>query len=176
MRECRTSGSVRGVPSNGHPYRNRTSQCEFTGCRLNIATARPRQPTSRPRTHPPKRGAMTRMMRAASNSCEKGSSIALSICMALAVSLSAPQETFTRGTGRMGWEMVVKRATCYWIISGRKAPGQLDPRRDLADDQFPTRWLANRYPEGAHGGRSWRRRLPQTGLRRPRRNANWRPG
>ena len=23
MRECRTSGSVRGVPSNGHPYRNR---------------------------------------------------------------------------------------------------------------------------------------------------------
>ncbi len=22
MRECRTSGSVRGVPSNGHPYRN----------------------------------------------------------------------------------------------------------------------------------------------------------
>jgi hypothetical protein len=22
MRECRTSGSVRGVPRNGHPYRN----------------------------------------------------------------------------------------------------------------------------------------------------------
>ena len=25
MRECRTSGSVRGVPSNGHPYRNRAA-------------------------------------------------------------------------------------------------------------------------------------------------------
>ena len=24
MRECRTSGSVRGVPSNGHPYRNQS--------------------------------------------------------------------------------------------------------------------------------------------------------
>src|SRR6516162_9452230 len=34
--------------------------------------------------------------------------------------LHAPQETFTTGpkTGRMGWEMVVERATCYWIISG----------------------------------------------------------
>jgi hypothetical protein len=27
MRECRTSGSVRGVPSNGHPYRNPDAYC-----------------------------------------------------------------------------------------------------------------------------------------------------
>jgi hypothetical protein len=27
MRECRTSGSVRGVPSNGHPYRNHGNAC-----------------------------------------------------------------------------------------------------------------------------------------------------
>jgi len=36
---------------------------------------------------------------------------------------------------------VTKPATCYWIISGLNAPGQLDPRRDLADDQFqPDGW------------------------------------
>ncbi len=27
MRECRTSGSVRGAPSNGHPYRNPMGRC-----------------------------------------------------------------------------------------------------------------------------------------------------
>ena len=32
MRECRTSGSVRGVLSNGHPYRNLAE-----GCHLYIA-------------------------------------------------------------------------------------------------------------------------------------------
>jgi hypothetical protein len=49
------------------------------------------------------------------------------------LSLSGPQETFTTGpkTGRMGWEMVVERATRYWIISGLNAAGQLDPAARL---------------------------------------------
>ena len=38
MRECRTSGSVRGVPSNGHPYRNRRA-CHLADSRSQRAVS-----------------------------------------------------------------------------------------------------------------------------------------
>ena len=49
MRECRTSGSVRGVPSNGHPYRNPSQACSngSTIARRNDGTRTP------PRTQSP---------------------------------------------------------------------------------------------------------------------------
>jgi hypothetical protein len=42
MRKCRTSGSVRGVPSNGHPYRNRGSWSQMRRFRLFAVTRRNR--------------------------------------------------------------------------------------------------------------------------------------
>ena len=62
MRECRTSGSVRGVPSNGHPYRNlgergrcagmtklfdRAESCRSRATELRELAAKVREPEAR---------------------------------------------------------------------------------------------------------------------------------
>jgi hypothetical protein len=40
MRECRSSGSVRGVPSDGHPYRNDRAVCRLWGFNGAVACVR----------------------------------------------------------------------------------------------------------------------------------------